>query len=280
MASDRPAPTLGAAAEPKPVVFVHTNRKQLVGARVARYSLLARSAHAAEFDVRILIAEEQPALRGLQGKTYLRDGRIATWDDWDLQSFTPLRFLPPQEMDYRGRALVIDPDIFAYADVWELLSRGMQGRSILCCSRQAAGRRSFDSSVMLLDCARLEHWRFPEAIDEMFAHRRDYRAWVSLALEDGERIGSIEPEWNDYDHLGPDTKLLHNTRRLTQPWKAGLPIDFRTERPRVAGRKWGVVPKGWIRELRLLSKVTFLMRALDHVLPWYGTSLIAVGRRR
>ena len=39
-------------------------------------------------------------------------------------------------------------------------------------------------------------------------------------------IGLLEPEWNDFDRLTPETKLVHNTKRRTQPWKTGLPIDF------------------------------------------------------
>ena len=50
------------------------------------------------------------------------------WRNDDLQSFTPLRFLPPQLMGYQGRAVVIDPDIFATGDIWELLSRDMAGK--------------------------------------------------------------------------------------------------------------------------------------------------------
>ena len=48
----------------------------------------------------------------------------------DLQSFTPLRFMPPQLMGYEGRAIVIDPDVFAVGDVYELLTprHGGQGR--------------------------------------------------------------------------------------------------------------------------------------------------------
>ena len=42
----------------------------------------------------------------------------------------------------------------------------------------------------------------------------------------GARIGLIEPEWNDFDKLTPETKMIHNTRRKTQPWKSGLPVDF------------------------------------------------------
>ena len=60
----------------------------------------------------------------------------------------------------------------------------------------------------------------------MFASARDYRTWMSLSYEDPGTIGAFEPEWNDFDHLGPGTKLLHNTRRMTQPWKTGLPVDF------------------------------------------------------
>jgi len=239
----------------KPTVFIHTNYKQLIGARVSRHSLLRHSPHRSEFDVKILLAENQPALMKHAGDSYLRDGRISSWDNDDLQSFTPLRFLPAQEMSYSGRAVVIDPDIFAFADVWDLLERDMQGKAILC-RRKDAGRatRQFDSSVMVLDCARLAHWRFEEAIEEMFAHRRDYRAWIALRLEDEQQIGSIEAEWNDYDRFTPETKLLHNTRRLTQPWKTGLPIDFRVDPPRELGRKWGLVPRRWIRQLRLISK--------------------------
>ncbi len=54
---------------------------------------------------------------------YLRDGGKREWVRDDLQSFTPTRFLPPQLMGYQGRAVVIDPDVFARGDIWELLSR-------------------------------------------------------------------------------------------------------------------------------------------------------------
>ena len=77
------------------------------------------------------------------------------WLNEDLQSFTPLRFAPPQLMNYQGRAVVMDPDIFAIGDIWELLNRDMEGAAIMC--RPKSGRKgrkgAFASSVMLLDCA-------------------------------------------------------------------------------------------------------------------------------
>ena len=50
---------------------------------------------------------------------------------------------------------------------------------------------------------------------------------MSLKLEPPDTIGLIEDEWNDFDRLTPKTRMVHNTRRRTQPWKTGLPVDYR-----------------------------------------------------
>ena len=57
--------------------------------------------------------------------------------------------------------------------------------------------------------------------------KRDYMDWVSLKLENSNNIGLFETCWNDFDNLTAETKLLHNTKRKTQPWKTGLKIDYR-----------------------------------------------------
>ncbi len=44
--------------------------------------------------------------------------------------------------------------------------------------------------------------------------------------EDRGTIGLLENTWNDLDVLTQRTRMLHTTKRWTQPWKAGLPIDF------------------------------------------------------
>src|SRR5262249_53567589 len=44
--------------------------------------------------------------------------------------------------------------------------------------------------------------------------------------EADDTVGALENEWNDFDHLTPETRILHTTYRRTQPWKTGLPIDF------------------------------------------------------
>ncbi len=228
-------------------VFIQSNEKQHLGAVVAEYALRRYSRHNDKFDIRVMNYDDFPFLRAREGQYYLRDGGKRQWVRDDLQSFTPTRFLPPQLMHYSGRALVIDPDVFARADVWELLSRDMQGHAILCRPKSGSkGRRGcLATSVMLLDNAQLTHWKVEEQFDAMFRFERDYMRWVCLKYEDESRIGLFEPEWNDFDHLGPQTKMLHTTKRKTQPWKTGLPVDFRP-----ADTFQLFPPKHWLRRAR------------------------------
>ena len=209
-------------------VFIQTNPRQMLGARVSRYSLRRNSPTPDAFDVRLISTEDHAFLAAREGQPYLRDGRTRIWRMDDLQSFTPLRFMPPELMGYSGRAVVIDPDVFAVGDIGELLRRDMDERAVVVRHKTGSKGRSGikASSVMLLDCARLEHWRTGATFDAMFTREVDYTDWIGLRLEDPATLGPLEPAWNDFDHLGTETKLLHNTKRWTQPWKTGLPVDF------------------------------------------------------
>jgi hypothetical protein len=236
----------------KPCVFVHTNHRQYVGALVSAYSMRRNSRHADRFDVRILHTESYPWYREREGQTYQREGRPVVWRYDDLQSFTTLRFLPPEAMGYEGRAVVVDPDVFAVQDVWELLARDMQGKSIVCRPRSGAKGLGgcLATSVMLLDCAQLRHWRVAEGFGELFEGKRDYMDWICLKLEPRETIGLFEDEWNDFDRLTPATRLIHNTKRHTQPWKTGLPADFNPSFKSVKPLE----PATWLRPVKRLLR--------------------------
>jgi len=238
----------------------------MLGALVSQYSMRRNSASPDAFDVRILDTADHAFLAEREGQPYLRDGATRPWTQDDLQSFTPLRFQPPAAMGYQGRALVTDPDVFAVGDVHELLNRDMQGKAILCRLRSGSKGRAglLASSVMLLDCEKLRHWRCEEQFGEMFEMRRDYSDWIGLQLEPRESIGLFEDEWNDFDRLTPATKLIHNTKRYTQPWKAGLPIDFIP-----AEKTRSFPPLGWFRRARraVLGPYTLLGRYRSHPDP-------------
>jgi hypothetical protein len=250
----------------QPTVFVHTNHRQYLGALVSAYSLRRNSRHADAFDVRIIQHRDHPFLAAREGEWFLRDGTRRRWRNDDLQSFTPLRFMPPELMGYEGRAVVIDPDIFAVGDIHELLTREMEGKAILCRPRSNRGpkKNAFASSVMLLDCARLRHWRCEEQFGEMFRFERDYMDWISLRLEPRESIGLFENVWNDFDHLTEETRLLHNTKRRTQPWKTGLPADY------VPAEKFKRFPPlAWLLRLRrrVFGDYAFLPEYASHPDP-------------
>lgn len=224
------------AAGAKPTVIIHTNDVQLVAARVGAHSLRSRSKSPDLFDVRLLRLEETPHL-------YRRNNQRFVWWDGDapsvfhrrdLQSFAPLRRMVPALLGFQGRALVLDPDVFAIGDVYELLTRDMDGKAILCCqkSQWRDGRRLYSSAVMLLDCSKLTHWQWEREIDDIFRGTLKLGPWLSLLDESPERIGLLEEEWNHCDMLTGKTKLLHNTEIPTQPWKTGLPADYHEHAPR------------------------------------------------
>ena len=227
-------------------VFIHTNPKQIVGALVAQHGLRSRSAAPERFDVRILLTTDFPAFERFEGRRYLREGQQVPWRNDDLQSFTPLRFAVPEQMGYAGRAVLIDPDIFALGDINALLERDMGGAAVMARQMDGDFRRPlhYASSVMLMDCARLTHWQWESDFERTFRGERDYRDWMWLLLEPPGSVAALEPEWNDFDRLTPQTKLLHNTHRRTQPWKTGLPSDF-TPRGTTLKSRAGI----WLRKL-------------------------------
>jgi len=211
----------------KGAVFIQANDRQMLGAKIAAYSYRRNSAAPDSFDVRIMDTREFPRLTE-PGQSILRNGFVREWDPDDLQSFTPLRFAPPSLMGFDGRAVVTDPDCFGVGDVAGLFDRDMMGKSICAVPRPGHNKDPdyIATSVMLLDCAKLKHWDFGRLIDDLFAQKFDYVPWLELKLEESSTIGFLEREWNDFDKLSPATKILHTTKRRTQPWKTGLPVDY------------------------------------------------------
>jgi hypothetical protein len=210
-----------------PTVFIQANARQMLGAKISAYSYKRNSRSPDSFDVRIMDAADFPRLMQA-GQSILRGGHIRAWDPDDLQSFTPLRFAPPTLMNFEGQAVVTDPDCFGVGDIAELLGRDMGGKAICAVPRPGHNNDPdyIATSVMLLDCAKLRHWDFDPLLDDLFAHKFDYIPWMELKLEDRSTIGFLEPEWNSFDRLSPETGILHTTKRRTQPWKTGLPVDY------------------------------------------------------
>lgn len=61
--------------------------------------------------------------------------------------------------------------------------------------------------------------RVEQQFNAMCDFQRDYMDSICLKTEARETIRLFENEWNDFDYLTDQTKMLHTTKRRTQPWK-------------------------------------------------------------
>ena len=134
--------------------------------------------------------------------------------------FSFQRFAVPELAGFSGRAIYVDSDQLVLRDIAELFDRPMRGMRLQRRTRWGPDGRAREraSSVMLLDCARLD-WRPQRIADELDRGRYSYTDLMRLRtlwLK-----GSFPRHWNSFDHHEPGrTGLLHYTKRRTQPWLA------------------------------------------------------------
>lgn len=224
----------------KQAVYIHTNNKQLLGAKLAEFSIRKHLPKNSDLHIEILNVDEMELFRDFAGKSYLRAGIETVYNPKDLQSFTLVRFMVPELMGHEGHAVIIDADIFSFCPITELLEWDLKGAPLASCRKG----EHWHSSVMLLDCAKLKHWKMSDILDDLAAKKVDYADWMQLKLE--RNITVLPDYWNHLDKLTEETKLLHTTTRITQPWKTGLPIDFTFNR---MPKFFGIVPREPIHKL-------------------------------
>jgi hypothetical protein len=212
---------------PRHVVYVHTHRSQLLPALVAVHSLRSRGGAANVLDVRLLQQHGTELDERRDGQPYRARGD-AVWDHTHPSTSHYLRRWVPELVGFRGRALVVDPDVFAVRSILPLFELDMGGKAVLCQYRANGyaddGRPTYLTGVMLLDCPKLTHWCWHDEVVDLFAGRLDYWDMLQLVTEPKDNVGELEDRWNSLDILTDETRLLHFTRLSTQPWAAGLPL--------------------------------------------------------
>ena len=220
--------------------FIQSNKKQILGAYLAKYAFEKLYKGSDKIETTIMLVEDIPEFRNFVGKKYKRGEREITYNPSDLQSFTLTRFMPPELMNFDGRAVVIDPDIFAISDVSYLFEMNLGNNSIAACRKKDA----WDSSVMVLDCQKLKHWKVSDWLQKLENLKMDYDR--IMTLKDERDVLEIPRTWNSLDYADLETKFLHTTNRLTQPWRTGLPIDFtRQKMPKL----FGIIPREPIHKI-------------------------------
>ncbi|HEX4142702.1 MAG TPA: hypothetical protein VHY91_04055 [Pirellulales bacterium] len=146
------------------------------------------------------------------------------YDPLASTEFTYSRFLVPHLCGFRGKAIFMDNDMLALADVKELDDLSMESCALRVvkhdyqpansvkmygCPQTSYPRKNW-SSLMIMNCARLRLWtkQVVETQSGAYLHRFQ-------DIPDHE-IDEIPPAWNMLDVMDKSTKLLHYTNG--GPW--------------------------------------------------------------
>lgn len=193
-------------------IFVGTDRSQELALRVLSHSIRTRTNCSVEINSLGGLDLPEPP----DPKHKARTG------------FSFARFAIPELAGRKGRAIYLDADMLVFRDITELWNMPFSDRKLLCqealpdeIARTApapGARRRKQCSVMLLDCERLD-WDASEIIAGL-GPKYTYDALLSeLCILPEEEVGyDIPVAWNSLEHLDQETRLIHYTDMMTQPW--------------------------------------------------------------
>lgn len=142
----------------------------------------------------------------------------------NVTEFSNYRFLIPQIMEHKGMAAFVDSDTICFGDVKELFDTPMEGNQFLCKGDAYAkdDEPRWGLSVTLFDCetARFDLDTYVKEIGQGLYTYTDLHQMSPkfLALHPF-KIGQLNPKWNDFDNYDSETRLIHYTNLMTQPWK-------------------------------------------------------------
>jgi Glycosyl transferase family 8 len=142
----------------------------------------------------------------------------------NVTEFSNYRFLIPKLCDKRGRAIWIDSDTICRTDVRELFETDMQGASVMAKADayDAMGASRWGLSVSLYDCASCPldlHEQFDEIERGLYSYEDLHQISPAFLAVHPLVIKPLDPNWNVFDRYDRNTKLIHYTNLLTQPWK-------------------------------------------------------------
>ena len=199
-------------------IYICTNKFQKIAAKISAFSFKKFGFE----NIEILELERNELLMSKLNLSYLRNKKLTKFK-YDLQSFTLLRFLPFERKNQEN-CLIIDPDVFAVKDPTSFL------KNIISNNKFDIGctviNSLFRSEVILLENNNFS-WSFKNIIDDLFNHKIDYSDLINLKSNKYfSNIFTLPIKMNNHDTIDSDTLLLHTSKRITQPWKEGLKIDF------------------------------------------------------
>jgi hypothetical protein len=195
-------------------VFVGTDRSQALAVRILEHSIKRHTtAH-----VEVIPMQDLPVPKPRDPRNGQRTG------------FSYSRFCIPALAGFQGKAIYLDADMLVFGDILELWNLPMEGAKVLIQREVKFGdittakpgaprKRSNQSAVMVLDCARLD-WSIEKIVADMDNGLYNYEQLMyEMCILDTADIRATVPfEWNSLEHHDSTTRLLHYTDMYTQPW--------------------------------------------------------------
>ncbi len=136
--------------------------------------------------------------------------------------FSNYRWLIPAICNHQGRAIFLDSDMVCLSDIGELFDTDMRGCDMLAKAEAYKGSKSWGMSNILFDCSKCHfdlEQIFREVEKGMFTNTDFHQMSPNFLAKHAYSIGPLDPQWNSFDHLDDQTKLIHYTNLRTQPWK-------------------------------------------------------------
>ena len=136
--------------------------------------------------------------------------------------FSNYRWLIPEICNYQGRAIFLDSDMVCLSDIGELFDAEMHGCDMLAKSEAYKGNKSWGMSNVLFDCSKCKfdlESIFRSIEQGKFTNTEFHQMAPQFLSQQPYKLGPIDPNWNSFDHLDENTKLIHYTNLRTQPWK-------------------------------------------------------------
>lgn len=141
----------------------------------------------------------------------------------NVTEFSNYRFLVPSLCNQAGRAIWLDSDTVCLADICELFDAPMDGCGVL--AKQDAYANSpqdWGLSVALYDCSRCTFdlkLHFDEIRAGLYSYADLHQLTPRFRALHPIEVAPLDANWNVFDRHDGDTKLIHYTNLLTQPWK-------------------------------------------------------------
>lgn len=231
-------------------VFVGTQPEQMLAFKVLEYSIRKNSS----MNVQVKALHEAVAAAGIV---------IPEPADPKSRPRTPFsfqRFIIPELMQYRGRAIYLDSDMQVFRDMRELWRWPFKGAQILAVREPEGTGRIPQFSVMVLDCENLR-WKVGELVAGLDSRMWSYEQLV-YEMAAADRVSAELPEsWNELERYSASgTALLHYTDMDSQPW-------LTTE---------NILGHVWCRDLFDAVRAGFISRAMldEHIANgWIRPSL-------